>query len=97
MSVERSAPSASSWPTESAARTSSTGSHVSPHQAFTGSYVDPRAGLVTVEAFAEQWRAGQVWRPSSVERTRIMLACHVYPALGRRPLAHVRPSEVQAG
>lgn len=62
----------------------------------TGQYVDPSAGRVTVKAYAEQWRAAQVHRPSSQAHVETMLRRHVYPTLGDRPLSSILPSEVQA-
>lgn len=32
---------------------------------ITGQYVDPRSGRITFRAYAEQWRSGQVHRPST--------------------------------
>ena len=62
----------------------------------TGQYVDPRAGKVTFRDYAEQWRAGQVHRPSSQAHIETMLRRHAYPTLGDRPLSSILPSEVQA-
>jgi integrase len=61
-----------------------------------GSYVDPRAGKVTLREYGEQWRAGQVHRPSTVAHVETMLRRHVYPHLGHRQLGQITPSEVQA-
>ncbi|MFR9779041.1 tyrosine-type recombinase/integrase [Micromonospora sp. MS34] len=66
------------------------------HQLATGAYVDPAAGRVTFEAYAEQWRAMQPHRPNTAARTRSQLARHVYPVLGSRPLAQIQASELQA-
>ena len=62
----------------------------------TGQYVAPDAGRVTVAEYAEAWRAGQVHRPSTRAHVETMLRRHVYPTFGDRPVASVRPSEVQA-
>ena len=61
----------------------------------TGQYVDPRAGKVTVRQYAEQWQAAQSWRPKTSSRVESALRIHVIPAFGDRPIAAVRPSEVQ--
>lgn len=61
-----------------------------------GSYVDPRAGKVTLKEYAEHWRAGQVHRPATVAHVETMLRRHVYPALGSRQLGQIAPSEIQA-
>jgi len=62
----------------------------------TGQYVDPRAGKVTLRSYAESWRVAQVHRRKTADRIESTLRCHVYPALGDRPLAAIRRSEVQA-
>lgn len=63
----------------------------------TGTYVDPKAGDVTVREYAEQWRAAQVHRPSTQAHVETMLRRHVYPALGDRQLSSVRPSDGRRG
>lgn len=62
----------------------------------TGSYVDPRAGLLTFRDYAEDWRKAQVHRPSSRAHVETMLRRHAYPRFGDRPLSSIRPTEVQA-
>lgn len=62
----------------------------------TGQYVDPGAGKVTFKAYAEEWRAAQVHRATSAAHVETMLRRHAYPALGDRPIASIRPGEVQA-
>ena len=66
------------------------------HSKLTGSYVDPAAGRVMFRNFAEDWRRVQVHRPSTAQSVEQQLRLHVYPAIGHRPLAAVRPSEIQA-
>ena len=66
------------------------------HGMLTGSYIDPAAGKVTFRDYAEQWRAGQVHRPTTTAHVETMLRRHAYPVLGDRPLAGIRPSEIQA-
>jgi hypothetical protein len=61
----------------------------------TGQYVDPRAGRITFKEYAEAWRVVQVHRPSSAVHVETMLRRHAYPVLGDRPLADIRPSDVQ--
>jgi integrase len=61
-----------------------------------GTYVDPKAGQVTVREYAELWREAQPHRPKTVARVRTELHKHVYPTIGERPIGSVRPSEVQA-
>lgn len=61
-----------------------------------GRWVDPRGGAVTVREYAEKWRQGAGHRGQSVDTVERRLRVHVYPALGDRPLAEVRHSEVKA-
>ena len=61
-----------------------------------GRYVSPAAGQVTLRTYAEAWRSSQVHRAGTVDQVRMNFENHVYPRLGHRPLASVRPSEVQA-
>ena len=58
--------------------------------------MDPLAGKVTFKAFAEQWRSVQVHRPSTASQVESHFRTRVYPAIGDRPVASVRPSHVQA-
>jgi integrase len=62
---------------------------------LTGTYVDPRAGRVTFEAFAELWRARQVHRPGTAKSVEQQLRLHVYPHIGDRPIGAIRPGDVQ--
>jgi integrase len=61
-----------------------------------GTYIDPSGGRVTFGAYAEQWRASQVHRPSTAARAETTLRCHVLPFLGERPLGSIRTSDLQA-
>src|SRR5918995_1478459 len=65
------------------------------HSKLTGGYVDPRAGRVTFADYAHQWQAAQVWRRSSAAAAETSLRQHALPRFGKRPLASIRPSEVQ--
>lgn len=65
------------------------------HNLRAGTYVDQReAHRVTVRNYGEQWRAAQPHRPNTATRVEVELRCHIYPALGERPIGAVRPSEV---
>ncbi|MEU1642044.1 tyrosine-type recombinase/integrase [Micromonospora zamorensis] len=66
------------------------------HKLNTGNYVDPKVGRQTFQAYAEAWRAAQPHRHNTAVRTRSQLEKHVYPVFGSRPLAAIRPSELQA-
>jgi integrase len=61
-----------------------------------GLYIDPAAGLVTFEAYAEAWRQMQVHRKGTADQVRTNLTRHVYPRIGARPIAAIRASELQA-
>lgn len=67
------------------------------HSKLTGEYVDPAAGRVTLQAYAERWRTSQVQhRASTATQVESHLRRHVYPTFGERPIGSIRPSEVQA-
>jgi len=61
-----------------------------------GLYVDPAAGRTLFHDYAEEWRAAQVHRPGTAAQIESYLRLHAYPTLGRRKLANVRRSEIQA-
>jgi integrase len=61
-----------------------------------GEWVDPRAGRTTVQEYAEDWARAQTWRRSTRTRQESMFRLHVFPALGRRQLAGLRRSDLQA-
>jgi integrase len=65
------------------------------HSKLTGTYVDPAAGKVTFRSFAEEWRKMQAHRPGTSVSVEIHLRLHIYPSLGDRPIAAIRPSEIQ--
>lgn len=60
-----------------------------------GSYVDPSAGKVSLQAFAESWLAMQTTDPATVEAVASRLRVHVYPHLGSYELRAIRPSVLQ--
>jgi len=61
-----------------------------------GIYIDPSDGKTLFRTYAEQWRAGQLHRPSTAAQAESYLRVHAYPFLGHRPLGAVRRSEIQA-
>jgi hypothetical protein len=61
-----------------------------------GTYVDPTLGRQTFQAYAEAWRATQPHRPTTAKNVEQHLRWYAYDTLGDRPLAAIRPSEVQA-
>jgi integrase len=60
-----------------------------------GDYVDPSAGKVTVKAYAARWEAVQVSSEGTKRIVDNALRLHLVPALGERPMASVRRSDVQ--
>ena len=61
-----------------------------------GLYVDPSAGRIPFREYAESWRASQVHRPTTVALVESQLRNHMLPYFGDRPLASIRPSDIQA-
>jgi integrase len=61
-----------------------------------GTYIDPKAGVETVEQYAERWRGIQMHEEGTAVRVEKALRLHVYPVLGRLQLRQVRRSNVQA-
>jgi integrase len=63
-----------------------------------GDYIDPRAGRVTLAAYARQWRTGQTGDPTSLERMDSRLAWICERPIGEQALAMLakRPSLIQA-
>lgn len=66
------------------------------HQLNTGAYVDPAAGKVAFQPYAEQWRLAQPHRPNTASRTESGLRKHAYPVFGGRPITSIRESQLQA-
>jgi integrase len=61
-----------------------------------GLYIDPASGRMPFRAYAEEWRAAQMHRPSTASQCEIYLRRHAYPTLGDRPIGSIRRSEIQA-
>lgn len=63
-----------------------------------GEYVDPQAGKITLQSYAETWLAGADLSPSTREKVEMRLRVHVYPKLGDKTLSQLaqRPSLVAA-
>src|SRR4051812_48061438 len=63
----------------------------------TGIWVDPKAGKVSFQEFAEQWRAGQIQHsPGSRAHVETQLRRHVYPFFGDKAMSSILPSDAQA-
>ncbi len=61
-----------------------------------GSYIDPKAGRMTLQDYGAAWLSAQTFDPSTREAVELRLRLHVYPTLGATALAALRPSQVQA-
>jgi integrase len=61
-----------------------------------GSWIDPTAGKVSFETYAETWQASQVHRVTTAEQVRLNLNKHILPAFKSRPIGAIRTSEVQS-
>jgi integrase len=61
-----------------------------------GNYVDPAAGKVTFGVYASAWAAAQPHRANTAASVETILRVHILPTFGRRPIASIRTSEVQA-
>jgi integrase len=61
-----------------------------------GDWVDPAHGRRHFGEVAREWQAAQVHRPSTREQVEFHLRKHILPSFAERPIAAVRPSEVQA-
>ncbi|MFP5376021.1 MAG: tyrosine-type recombinase/integrase [Acidimicrobiia bacterium] len=66
------------------------------HSKLVGGYVDPAAGRRLFGDYARGWQAAQVTRATTAAQVASHLRNHVLPTFEHRPLASVRPSEVQA-
>jgi len=60
-----------------------------------GTWVDPSAGRLTFGAYVKDWQATQVHRDTTAVQVAGHLKNHVLPQLGHRPIAAIRPTEVQ--
>lgn len=53
-----------------------------------GTYVDPRAGQISLKEFSDQWLAAQGHRAGTRRLYERTMRLHVLPTLGHRPLEH---------
>jgi integrase len=60
-----------------------------------GTYLDPDAGKITFEEYAEQWLAGQVFKATTRTNIPSRLKNQAYPFLGRHPLAAITPTVIR--
>ncbi|MEU3071980.1 tyrosine-type recombinase/integrase [Streptomyces laurentii] len=61
----------------------------------TGQYVDPRAGRVTFEKYAEKWESSLIASEAGERITDNALRLHLVPALGARSMAAIRRNDIQ--
>ncbi|GGY33372.1 hypothetical protein GCM10010363_12520 [Streptomyces omiyaensis] len=61
----------------------------------TGQYVDPRAGRVTFEKYAETWEGSLIASEAGERITDNALRLHLVPALGARSMAAIRRNDIQ--
>ncbi|MHB1533476.1 MAG: phage integrase central domain-containing protein [Acidimicrobiales bacterium] len=61
-----------------------------------GAWRDPRLGLVTFGAWAQQWlTANPAKRSTTLARDQVVLNTHLLPSLGARSLASITPAHVK--
>ncbi|MFE4917171.1 site-specific integrase, partial [Streptomyces sp. NPDC056652] len=61
----------------------------------TGQYVDPRAGRVTFEKYAERWQGSLIASEAGERITDNALRLHLVPALGAGSMAAIRRNDIQ--
>jgi integrase len=62
-----------------------------------GTWVDPKAGKVRLDAYAAQWLLQRTaLRPRTVELYEYLLRLHVLPGLGSSPLEKITPMQIRA-
>src|SRR5687767_7164673 len=60
-----------------------------------GDYVDPRAGKVALNDWAEKWVAGLSVKPKTKAGYESLLRSRILPTFGNRRLAQIRRSDIQ--
>lgn len=60
-----------------------------------GDYVDPRAGKVALNEWAEKWAAGLSVKPKTKSGYESLLRSRILPVFGKRRLAQLRRSDIQ--
>ena len=60
-----------------------------------GDYVDPRAGKVSLDTWAEKWAAGLSVKPKTKAGYESLLRSRILPTFGKRRLAQIRRSDIQ--
>jgi integrase len=60
-----------------------------------GDYVDPKAGRITVNEYAEEWQARRSWSPATADRIGRELRLHILPKFGNWSLMSIRRAHVE--
>ncbi|MFT3871468.1 MAG: hypothetical protein QM714_02300 [Nocardioides sp.] len=60
-----------------------------------GTYIDPDAGRVAFQKYAENWLRNQPLEATSRETIERRLRLHVYPVLGSKSLRQIDPSAIR--
>jgi len=61
-----------------------------------GSYIDPRAGRITLTEWVNQWYPALDLEPTTLSNYRYQIGVHILPAFGHRALASITAEEVSA-
>ncbi len=61
-----------------------------------GSYIDPKAGRITVAEYATTWQEAQLHRDSTADLVARALRLHILPGLGRFAMTDLRSSHLKA-
>jgi len=59
-------------------------------------FIDPKAGQALFKTEAETWLDRHLGADSSIAAYRSVLRSHVYPAIGRKPIAAIRREDIKA-
>jgi hypothetical protein len=60
-------------------------------------YIDPSAGKVTFQEYAETWLEAQTFDASTADAVELRLRLHVYPVLGSKPCEPSSPRRCRRG
>ena len=61
-----------------------------------GTYIDPRAGRITLTEWVNQWYPALDLEPTTLSNYRYQIEIHILPAFGHRALASITAEEVSA-
>lgn len=60
-----------------------------------GRYVDPKAGRITLQEYAQEWLSRQVHRPTTADQMAGVVRRYIDPHLGGMRLSTIQPANVQ--